>query len=91
MGNEKYHGGLNMFKHKGKHSDDYISTGQMHLDVKTIEIDISEGEILNLINQIPKVYSLEDEEYQKAISLIKLVSKLSEAWRETPKTEQLTK
>jgi Ca2+-binding EF-hand superfamily protein len=87
MGNEKYHGGLNMFK---SIETDIITHKQLS-NIKTIEIDISEAEILKLINQIPKVYSLEDEEYHKAISLIKLVSKLSESWSKKQKTEQITK
>jgi hypothetical protein len=82
MGKDKYHG-LNMLKNR---DSNFISYGQ-HENIKTIEIDVSEGEILDLINHIPKVYSLEDESYNKAILLIKLVSKLNEAWCRKMNTE----
>lgn len=82
MGNEKNHGGLNMFKYNGKHSDDYISTGQMHLDVRTIKIDISEGEILTLMNEIPKVYSIDSENYRFANFLYGFIQKLQKGWEQ---------
>lgn len=74
---EKYHGGLNMFK--GKYDEKFISHGQFD-NIRDIEIETSQDEILSILNGIPTISFLDSDCYITANILFLLGKKLRNSW-----------
>lgn len=77
MARDGYHGKLNMFS---KVDEEEQAIYRTYRSVRKIEIEITESEIIALINAIPKVELFNSPEYSSASSLLDLIQKLREAW-----------
>ena len=78
MGKDKHHGNLKMFDYFLP--DEQKNHNESFYNKRKITLEITEREIVTLINSIPKVPFFESDEFNTAKSLIHLIDKLQDAW-----------
>jgi len=61
-------------------NDEEPAVYQISEKKKTLQVEISESDIITLINSIPTVYSFKTKEFETAENLLDLIQRLRQEW-----------